>query len=228
MSTTKDNSLRVARLSCIGTIVAALITGIATLISSGVFMSSSHPENTVKSEDHKLDPRSESGRAGQAVPPKPRPVHSPPSVQEADTSLRSESPATAVEVRSDTPSSLHTSAIAVYEGNGFRIELTSCRLLSIGVRCDLRVTNTGQDASFSIIGHQSFVFDDFGQEARLTAVQIVDKAGPKLLLSGLPSHASVSFGEVSSDSKMLRRFNIYCYRNRTPFEVAFESIPLNG
>jgi len=127
------------------------------------------------------------------------------------------------------------------EVRDFIFELQGCKLSTQAVKCSLLVTNKGKDREIGIYGKggmwlgytvwvsgESRIFDNFGNEYIAKNAQLSNKEGgsvSSLLVSGIPTKASVSFENVSSEATMIPLFELSCYSG-DKFTVQFHNIPL--
>lgn len=116
----------------------------------------------------------------------------------------------------------------------FVFDLLHCKISDRTVTCTLMITNNADDIELEIAG-ESRIYDDFGNEHRAQTVQIANTNRNlnglswigKVLISGVPTKAILTFQKVSLEATMISSFKIRCEANeRGYFWVNFRNIPL--
>lgn len=126
-------------------------------------------------------------------------------------------------------------SIQKVETAGYLVELIDSKLSGNTVICSLMITNTEKDRELFLRGTYyrgpSRIFDDFGNEYKAIMVSLADKSGEEgvksLLVSGVPTKATIRFGGVSAEAKIITLLEIYCgYYWVRPIVFQFRNIPI--
>lgn len=104
------------------------------------------------------------------------------------------------------------------EVKDFLFELQGCKASGQTVSCSLLITNKGKDRDIWITvgrNNMSRIVDDSGNEYRSNKLQIgteerSDWMVQNLLVSGIPTKATISFDNVSPQAKMIRLLELDC------------------
>jgi TolB-like protein len=122
-------------------------------------------------------------------------------------------------------------------------ELQSCKLSGGNVRCELLVTNKGEDTYFAIAarswitGKQTKMFDNFGnvygvdrdgvQIGNIRSSGMYEEVASKLI-SGVPTKVILNFSGVSPEATSIALLEISCATKRGEyFTVQLRNIPLS-
>lgn len=119
----------------------------------------------------------------------------------------------------------------------FTIELLQCKLSGSTVICDLRITNTDKDRNFEI-GNLSRMFDEHGNESLTRMMRLASSKSPyntvrSLLVSGIPTSASLTFEDVAPQATRITLLELNCHdassnRSSNWFRVQFRNICLTA
>jgi len=114
------------------------------------------------------------------------------------------------------------------EAGGFIFQLRSCKLSNKVMKFHCLITNTGKDKELLIYGNwRSRFFDYEGNEYGASKAQIgnsqSDRYVNKILISGVPTKASLSFGEISPEIRGISAFEIDC----NSFKVQLRNVPFS-
>jgi len=120
------------------------------------------------------------------------------------------------------------------EINGFKFDLTSCKLQNKNVRCDINVISFDSDRMLTIINNwssRSSFYDNQGNQFNVTRLRLGNKemAGRNLsskLISGITTKLSVVFENVSSRTTTVSLLDLDAQTNNRKFKVQFRNIPL--
>ena len=134
---------------------------------------------------------------------------------------------------SDAPSVEATSQDA------FSFQLKSCQRSGTVVACKLLITNEGDDRQLSMYARWNYprgsrIFDQRGNEYGAESVQVGNhqNAGyvENLLVSGVPTSATLTFDKVSADATKVSLLEITCRRQKDrdvkDFVVQMRNVPL--
>jgi hypothetical protein len=135
-----------------------------------------------------------------------------------------------------SPSQAKPKTVAKEEAQKFIFNLKGCQLSGQNVNCDLLITNKDEnDRELDI--YSSRMFDDRGNEYKAHEGQLGVKKGKpswleNILVSGIPTKASVTFEKVSKMASAISLFEItFTIRARVGgrkyFSVQFRNIPLS-
>ena len=126
-------------------------------------------------------------------------------------------------------------ALQKVEESNFSFELKECRMSGTNVTCHLLITNNDQDRKLRIDGGRNFyaplsrIFDDSGNEYKAIEARLGRKKGDQptiLLISGIPTRASICFGKVALKTNMITLLELGCEAGKD-FRVQFRDIPLS-
>lgn len=146
----------------------------------------------------------------------------------------------------DTPSGTPTAQPApqtpappmVTEAEQVNFELRGCYSSRDSVKCDLILTNSGDDRDFTISAgwggrRRTKIYDDQGREtlvsdAKLGSHEQRDYGVESALISGVPTRAQLAFAGVPSDISFISKLEIGCSFGRKEFSVSFKKVPLSS
>lgn len=120
------------------------------------------------------------------------------------------------------------------EINGFKFDLTSCKLQNRNVRCDINIISFDSDRMLTIINnwssHSSF-YDNQGNQFNVSTLRLGNKemAGKNLsgkLINGITTKLSVVFENVSSQTTAVSLLDLDAQASNRKFKVQFRNIPL--
>lgn len=119
------------------------------------------------------------------------------------------------------------------EAQKFTFELTKCEISGESIICDFVITNNDQDREFTLNTRGSRIFDDSGNEYRASQAYLANKRGSSpqtLLLSNIPTNASLYFENVSTDARSIALLELGCAAMNPPwtsFKLQFRNIPIS-
>jgi len=123
-------------------------------------------------------------------------------------------------------------SIRKVESNNFIFELLRCKLSGGSMTCHLLITNGEKDRKFKLnarySGPDSRCFDGSGNEYIADKARVGSDWGRKastVLISGVPTKASLSFKNISAQDRMLSLLEYSCNAGEW-FKVQFRNIPL--
>jgi len=118
-------------------------------------------------------------------------------------------------------------AVASQKEDDFAFELKSCQRSGMTVVCRLSITNEGEDRQLSLVASgmlhygkpiSSRMFDQAGNEYQAQKIRVGNKESESrveaLLVSGVPTSATLTFEKVSADANRVALLEIGCYRQK--------------
>jgi len=121
------------------------------------------------------------------------------------------------------------------EVNNFLFELQSCKISGQQVTCHFMVNNKDVDRNLNLYadehwGGTSRIFDDLGNVYKAEESQIGNSRARQyaqiMLVSGIPTKASLRFGGVSQEVRSIALLEISCSTDKY-FKAQFRNIPLS-
>jgi len=115
------------------------------------------------------------------------------------------------------------------ESNNFTFELLRCKLSGGRMTCHLLITNGDKDRTFLLNARnrrspKSRCFDSSGNEYIADEAQVGSSHGSfakTMLVSGVPTKASLSFKNMSTQAKMLSLLELNCKSKKETFKSQF-------
>ena len=118
------------------------------------------------------------------------------------------------------------------EAHNFTFDLLKCKLSGESMTCEVLVTNGEKDREFKLnantLGSPSRCFDNSGNAYIADKAQVGSSQGgyaSTMLVSGVPTKASVSFKNISAQDRMLSLLELACKADEE-FKVQFRNVPL--
>lgn len=109
----------------------------------------------------------------------------------------------------------------------FTFELQQCRKSGTSVICDFVITNNDKDRELQTNSYNANMYDEYGNQSHLDAVEIANKRWTAFLVSGVPTKARFYFEKVSPDAKKISVVYLHFYSGER-FTIEFRDIPLLG
>ncbi|HUP24987.1 MAG TPA: FlgO family outer membrane protein [Thermoanaerobaculia bacterium] len=127
----------------------------------------------------------------------------------------------------EPPRPRQAQAIQERQEQEFSLALQGCFRSGTSVRCQLMITNHGQDRNFGL--SQSRLFDELGNEWSSQGVTLGNK-GPvlwvrSLLVKGIPTKAEIRFDGVEPGAEVATLFEVNCSAERNA-RVQFRNVAL--
>jgi len=98
----------------------------------------------------------------------------------------------------------------------------------------LLITNNDKDRELIFFTKRSRMFDDFGNEYEPSKGELANKQvgsrsdARSLLISGIPTKASLTFKNVTQEASGISLLEIRCYEQESgEFKIKFRNIPLS-
>lgn len=107
------------------------------------------------------------------------------------------------------------------------IELQTCAQSGGTIRCELLLTNNGDDGNFTLHGYSSRLFDSGGNGYRGNTAQVANRDGENAqatLVAGIPTRASLTFRGVA-ETTQLPLLEISGYMNGAE-TLRFRNVPV--
>lgn len=140
---------------------------------------------------------------------------------------RAEAPA-ATQIMADTD----TAKQQQQQSEDFLFELKGCSLSGTSVRCELSVTNQGEDVRLTLPSRDSHLFDADGDvySARDATLGGANNPNSNVMapnvITGIPVKIRLTFDGIPPGTQRATLLEVVGYRGRQRFKVAFRNVPL--